>query len=47
MAKSEKILELHDVTREFTQAGSKVRALQKTNFTVKTGEFVAVVGPSG
>lgn len=47
MAKTEKILELRNVTREFTQAGSKVRALQKTNFTIKEGEFVAVVGPSG
>lgn len=47
MTKTEKILELRDVTREFTQGGNKIRALQKTNFTVQAGEFVAVVGPSG
>lgn len=47
MAKTEKILELREVTREFTEGGSTIRALQKTNFTIKEGEFVAVVGPSG
>lgn len=41
------ILRLKDVTRSFKQAGRTVKALQKTNFSVKPGEFVAVVGPSG
>lgn len=47
MTKSDNILELNDVARYFTQAGKKVTALQKTNFAIKAGEFVAVIGPSG
>ena len=45
--KSSHILELKDVTRQFTQAGKKVTALQKTNFSIKAGQFVAIIGPSG
>lgn len=41
------MLELHGVTREFTQGSETVHALRKTDFTVKAGEFVAVIGPSG
>lgn len=47
MAKPRTILELRDVTRTFVDAGRKVTALQKTNFSITEGEFVAVVGPSG
>lgn len=47
MAKPRTILELRDVTRSFVDAGRKVTALQKTNFSIKEGDFVAVVGPSG
>lgn len=47
MAKAQTILELRDVTRDFVEAGKKVTALQKTNFSIKESEFVAVVGPSG
>lgn len=45
--KNSRILELKDVTRQFTQAGKKVTALQKTNFSIKAGQFVAIIGPSG
>lgn len=41
------LLELKQVSRSFTQGDSKVTALQKTNFTIKAGEFVAIIGPSG
>lgn len=41
------LLELKQVSRSFTQGDSKVIALQKTNFTIKAGEFVAIIGPSG
>ena len=47
MKKVTTILELKGVTRHFTQAGKKVVALQKTDFSIKAGEFVAVIGPSG
>jgi putative ABC transport system ATP-binding protein len=47
MSAIQTVLELKDVTRNFVDAGTKITALQKTNFSVKEGEFVAVVGPSG
>lgn len=45
--KSQAILELNGVSRKFMQAGKTVVALQKTDFTIKAGEFAAVIGPSG
>ncbi len=42
-----KLLELRDVTRKFTQGSETVHALQKTNFSIEAGEFVAIIGPSG
>lgn len=47
MAKPRTILELRNVTRSFIDAGRKVTALRETNFSIKEGQFVAVVGPSG
>ena len=41
------ILTLKGVTREYDQAGQKVIALQKVDFSINPGEFVAVIGPSG
>lgn len=41
------MLELKGVTREFTQGSETIYALRETNFSVKAGEFVAVIGPSG
>lgn len=42
-----KLLELSGVTRTFTQGSETIRALQKTDFSIEPGEFVAVIGPSG
>jgi len=41
------ILRLEGVTRDFNDAGKTIHALKKTDFSVKAGEFVAVIGPSG
>src|SRR5581483_3038621 len=40
-------LEAQDLYKEFTAAAGKVVALKHATFTVKKGEFVAIVGPSG
>jgi len=42
-----KLLELSNVTRKFSQGSETIHALQKTNFSIAAGEFVAVIGPSG
>jgi putative ABC transport system ATP-binding protein len=44
---AKKLLELRGVTRTFAQGSEKVHALKETNFVIKAGEFVAVIGPSG
>lgn len=41
------MLKLSGVARDFVQGGETVHALRKTDFSVKAGEFVAVIGPSG
>ncbi len=41
------LIELHDVTREYTVGGELVRALGGVSFTVNHGEFLAIMGPSG
>ncbi|KAB8287437.1 ABC transporter ATP-binding protein [Bifidobacterium ramosum] len=41
------ILEIHDLTREFTRRGSAFPAVDHVNLTIDTGEFVAIVGRSG
>lgn len=45
--KQQEILRLAGVSRTFAQAGQTVIALQKTDFSVHAGEFVAIIGPSG
>ena len=47
MATRQTILELRNVTRDFAEAGRNITALKKTNFSIRQGDFVAVVGPSG
>lgn len=42
-----KAIEFKNVKKEFKDGDSIVHALKKTNFFVRKGEFVAVIGPSG
>ncbi|AZP04774.1 ABC transporter ATP-binding protein [Jeotgalibaca ciconiae] len=42
-----KLIELQDVSKKFNDGTKEIQALKKTNFSVKSGEFVAVIGPSG
>jgi len=44
---SRKILELHDLTREFQMGAETVRALKGVSFEVQEGEFVTIMGTSG
>ncbi|MWG35576.1 ABC transporter ATP-binding protein [Halomarina oriensis] len=41
------VVELRGVTKEYRSASETVVALDDVDFTVRPGEFVAVVGPSG
>lgn len=41
------LLQLKDVTKTFTKNNETTYALKKTNFSIKAGEFVALIGPSG
>ncbi len=43
----EPLLILKNVTRRFKQGDETIHALEKTNFSILPGEFVAVIGPSG
>ncbi len=43
----EKLIEMKNVTKKFTQNGEEIVALKKTNFTALEGELVAIIGPSG
>ena len=42
-----KILELHDLKREFKMGSEVVRALKGVSFDVSSGEFVTIMGSSG
>jgi putative ABC transport system ATP-binding protein len=44
---SNKILELHDIKREFKMGSETVRALKGVSFDVLSGEFVTIMGASG
>lgn len=41
------LLELREVTKTFKRGSETIHALKKTAFSVRAGEFVAVIGPSG
>ena len=40
-------LRVENLSKIFESAGGRLIALRKINFTVKTGEFISIVGPSG
>src|SRR4051794_18148335 len=40
-------LRVENLSKIFESAGGKIIAIRKINFTVKTGEFISIVGPSG
>lgn len=42
-----KILDIHDLKREFKMGSETVRALRGISFTVEAGEFVTIMGSSG
>src|SRR6185312_3271404 len=42
-----KILELHDIRREFRMGSEVVRALKGVSFDVRPGEFLTIMGSSG
>jgi putative ABC transport system ATP-binding protein len=44
---NQKILELHDIKREFRMGSETVRALKGVSFDVVTGEFLTIMGSSG
>jgi lipoprotein-releasing system ATP-binding protein len=41
------ILQLKNITKNFTQADQKISAIRDINLTIKKGELVALTGPSG
>ncbi len=44
---AEKILDIHNLKREFKMGSETVRALKGISFTVEAGEFVTIMGSSG
>ena len=45
--KNPNLIELSNITREFTMGDEKVYALAGINLSVAVGEFIAIAGPSG
>jgi len=41
------LIEMREVVREYTIGGERIRALNAVTFSIRHGEFVAIMGPSG
>lgn len=41
------ILTMKNIVKKFGKGHTEVTALKDINFTVKQGEFVSIIGPSG
>lgn len=41
------MIELRDVSKTYQMGDSRVCALQHVSVSIKSGEFVAIMGPSG
>ncbi len=46
-ASREVLIEVVDLERSFTMGEEEVRALRGVTFTIRKGEYVAIIGPSG
>ncbi len=47
MVGSERMIQLHNVSKIYNVGGQEVRALDRASLTINDGEFVSIVGPSG
>ena len=43
----ELMIKLENVHKEFRLRGNIIRALDKVNLTINSGEFVVIMGPTG
>jgi len=41
------IIKMKNLTKIYKMGDDTIKALDNINFSVKTGEFVSIVGPSG
>lgn len=47
MKNSPALIEVRDLCKSFRNEGEPIRVLEEVNFTVQSGEVIAVMGPSG
>ena len=41
------VLEFKNVTKSYKDGNKEIEALKETNFKIKAGQFIAIIGPSG